>query len=195
MVDYNPFAEDTLNNPASAYGHLLLEKPVHYFADYDPPFFTLTRHADLEAALRDIELFSSEFGQGPRFTPPNGMLSDPPQHTFFRRLVQQAFTPGAIRALGARIEALAEELLDAVEGRDAFDIHDDYGFPLPVVIIAELLGAPSEDIQQFKKWSTARSRPWVRPIRRPGSPTWKRWAITCCARSRCGARRRTRPTI
>lgn len=153
MADYNPFAENTLNNPASAYGYLLTEKPVHYFADYDPPFYTLTRHADLEAALRDIELFSSEFGQGPRFTPPGGMLSDPPQHTFFRRLVQQAFTPAAIRALGARIEALAEELLDAVEGRDHFDIHDDYGFPLPVVIIAELLGAPSEDIQQFKKWS------------------------------------------
>jgi cytochrome P450 len=83
------------------------------------------------------------------------MVCDPPMHTLHRGLVQQAFTPGAIRALAPRIESLTAELLDAVAGRDEFDIHDDFAFPLPVVIISEMLGVPSEDIHRFKLWSDA----------------------------------------
>src|SRR6056297_1595961 len=109
---YDPFSQRVLNDPSVAYRFLLNEAPVHKYEAFDPPFYTLSRYADVEAALRDVETFSSEFGQGPRFTPPRGMLSDPPQHTFFRSLVQQAFTPRAIAALGDRIDALANELLD-----------------------------------------------------------------------------------
>jgi cytochrome P450 len=151
---YSPFAPQVLADPSSGYRHLLHDAPVHRCDDFDPPFYTLSRYRDVEAALRDIDTFSSEFGQGPRFTPPAGMLADPPQHTFFRGLVQQAFTPRAIEALEARITTLADELLDAA-GRDVFDLHDDYAFPLPVVIIAEMLGVPPQDLHRFKHWSDA----------------------------------------
>lgn len=152
-AEYNPFSEATMTEPSSAYHDLLRVTPVHHYDAYDPPFYTLSRFDDVEAALLDIETYSSEWGQGPRFTPPMGMLSNPPQHTFFRGLVQQAFTPKAIKALSERIQSLADELADAVEGRDAFDVHDDFAFPLPVIIVSELLGVPEEDIVLFKKWS------------------------------------------
>ena len=154
IAGYDPFRPPVLDEPSVAYAHLLAEQPVHYFADFDPPFYTLSRYADVQTALRDIETYSSEFGQGPRFTPPVGMLSNPPQHTFFRSLVQQAFSPRAIEAMRGRVEALAEELLDACPAGE-WDLHDAFAFPLPVIVIAEMLGVPAEDLHLFKRWSDA----------------------------------------
>ena len=156
-MSWNPFAPSVLADPANGYGELLGRCPVHHFSDFDPPFYTLSRFADVEAALRDIETFSSEFGQGPRFTQPVGMLCDPPQHTFYRGLVQRAFTPRMIESLRPRVRALATALIDTVCARGAasvdFDLHDAFAFPLPVVIIAELLGVPTTDMERFKHWS------------------------------------------
>lgn len=150
---FDPFSEESMAEPSSAYQQLLHDAPVHHFEAYDPPFYTLSRFEDVEAALRDVETYSSHWGQGPRFTEPIGMLSDPPQHTFFRSLVQQAFTPKAAREMAGRIQGLADELADAVEPRGAFDVHDDYGFLLPVIIISEMLGVPKEDNIRIQKWS------------------------------------------
>lgn len=150
---WSPFAPDVLAEPASGYGKLLASCPVHRCADFDPPFYTLSRYADVEAALRDIDTFSSEFGQGPRFTPPAGMLCNPPQHTFYRALVQQAFTPRMIEGLRPRVTALANELIDAFPASGEVELHNAFAFPLPVVIIAELLGVPTADLERFKHWS------------------------------------------
>jgi len=156
MTDsYDPFSPEVLANPACPYAFLHREAPVHHYDDFDPPFYTLSRFHDVEGALKDIATFSSEFGQGPRFTPPSGMLSNPPQHTFFRSLVQQAFTPKAIEAREPRIRTLAHELLDARPSGGAWDLHDDYAFPLPVIVISEMLGIPGEDLHLFKRWSDA----------------------------------------
>ena len=152
-MSWNPFDPDVLADPANGYKHLGARCPVHHFANFDPPFYTLSRFADVEAALRDIETFSSEFGQGPRFTPPVGMLCDPPRHTFYRSLVQRAFTPKMIEALRPRVTALSHELIDAFPAHAGFDLHDAFAFPLPVVIIAELLGVPTADLDRFKHWS------------------------------------------
>jgi len=155
MENCAPFAPRVLADPASSYPTLLDEAPVYWCRDFEPPFCILSRYEDVEHALRDIETFSSEFGQGPRFTPPAGMLSNPPQHTFFRRLVQQAFTPRSIEALGPRLAELAESLLDHIDPRGPWDLHDDFAFPLPVIVIAEVLGVPERDIVRFKVWSDA----------------------------------------
>jgi len=153
MRTYAPFHDAVMVEPSVAYAYLH-EHPVHLCEEFDPPFFTLSRHADVSNALRNIDVFSSEFGQGPRFTPPAGMLSDPPQHTFFRALVQQAFTPRAVNAMADRIGLLARRLLEA-RSRDAWDLHDDFAFPLPVTVISEMLGVPAEDLNLFKGWSDA----------------------------------------
>jgi len=152
---YDPFADATMAEPASTYDFLHSMSPVDFFETYDPPFYTLSKYEDVLAALMDIETYSSEFGQGPRFTPPAGMLSNPPDHTFFRGLVQKAFTPKSIKALQPRIQQLADELLDKVDSQGGFCLHDDYAFPLPVTIIAEVLGVPDGDLHLFKRWSDA----------------------------------------
>ncbi|MXW26356.1 MAG: cytochrome P450 [Dehalococcoidia bacterium] len=154
MVDgYNPLSDEVRTEPSVAYRHLLEEAPVHFFEAFEPPFYTLSRFADVQSALLDIETYSSEFGQGPRFSPPAGMLSNPPQHTFYRSLVQQAFTPRAIAEWADRITAISEELLDERADAGSWDMHDDYAFPLPVIVIVEMLGVPGDDLQKFKYWS------------------------------------------
>ena len=125
------------------------------------PFIIWKTTIRLSTHYRDMRMWKrhcvmgSEWGQGPSFTQPAGMLSNPPQHTYYRRLVQPAFTPGAIGDLAPRIERLAHDLLDKVADGSRIDIHDDYAFPLPVIIISELLGVPEEDIHLFKDWSDA----------------------------------------
>ena len=154
MVDgYNPFSEEVLAEPSTGYRHLLEKAPVHFFEAFEPPFYTLSRFADVQSALLDIETYSSEWGQGPRHSPPAGMLSNPPQHTFYRSLVQQAFTPRAIAEWADRITAISEELLDDRADVKNWDLHDDYAFPLPVIVIVEMLGVPGDDLQKFKYWS------------------------------------------
>jgi len=154
-MSWSPFAASTLNDPGNGHRQLLDACPVHRFDGFDPPFYTLSKYADVEAALRDIETFSSHYGQGPRFTEPVGMLCDPPQHTRYRHLVQQAFTPRRIEALRAPIVLLTDQLIDEVLAAkaDRFDLHDDLAFPLPVIIIARMLGVPTADLDRFKFWS------------------------------------------
>ena len=153
-MSWSPFLPEIMADPANGHQYLLRQCPVHRCEDFDPPFYTLSRYADVEQALRDIETYSSHSGQGPRFTEPTGMLCDPPQHTFYRKLVQQAFTPKAIEALREPVTALTHQLVDNIlTGEAEFDFHDDFAFPLPVVIIAGMLGVPTADLDQFKAWS------------------------------------------
>lgn len=154
-MSWSPFAESTLRDPGSGHRQLLDACPVHRFDGFDPPFYTLSKYADVEAALRDIDTFSSHYGQGPRFTEPVGLLCDPPQHTRYRQLLQQAFTPRRIEALREPIVTLTDQLIAEVLATKAeeFDLHDDLAFPLPVIIIARMLGVPTADLDKFKFWS------------------------------------------
>lgn len=153
-MNWSPFDPGVMADPATGHQYLLRECPVHRCEKFDPPFYTLSRYADVEHALRDIETFSSHFGQGPRFTEPAGMLCDPPQHTQYRKLIQQAFTPKAVEALRPLVVPLANQLVDDIlAGSTDFDLHDDLAFPLPVIIIAGMLGVPSGDLEDFKRWS------------------------------------------
>ncbi len=153
-MSWSPFDPEILAEPARGHQELLTRCPVHRCDTFDPPFYTLSRYDDVANALRDIETFSSQYGQGPHFTEPQGMLCDPPQHTHLRGLLQQAFTPKTIEALRVPVQRLADELIDDIVSRGGtFDLHDDFAFPLPVVIIAGLLGVPEEDLTRFKHWS------------------------------------------
>ncbi|MBT4162363.1 MAG: cytochrome P450 [Gammaproteobacteria bacterium] len=153
-MNWSPFTDEAMADPASGHQYLLDTCPVHCCDGFDPPFFTLSRYEDVQTALRDIETYSSHFGQGPRFTEPAGMLCDPPQHTFYRKILQSWFTPKAVEALREPVTRLTHELVDGIlSGPDEFDAHDDFAFPLPVTIIADLLGVPKSDLEQFKHWS------------------------------------------
>ncbi len=84
--------------------------------------------------------------------PPSLLAIHPPQHTRLRKLVAHAFTPRAIAALEGRIRTIANELLDRVADGEPFDLVDAYAGPLPVTVIAEILGVPAELHAQFLSW-------------------------------------------
>lgn len=78
---------------------------------------------------------------------------DPPEHRKVRALVSQAFTPRAIALLEPKIRAIVQTLLDQVQARGEMDVVDDLAFPLPIMVIAELLGVPVGDRDDFRVWT------------------------------------------
>ena len=84
---------------------------------------------------------------------PSMLSSDPPRHTRLRGLVSQAFTPRMVELLEPRLREIAAELLDPIAGEGKADIVDALAYPLPVIVIAEILGVPPEDRDRFKVWS------------------------------------------
>jgi cytochrome P450 len=129
----------------------------------------VTRHDDSTAMLlddarfvRDQRLALTEEELAEHSLPPvlelidNHMLNrDGDDHRRLRRLVTKAFTPKMVEQLRPRIQAIADELLDAVEERGEMDLSADYAFPLPITVIAEMLGVPPADHARFQEWSDA----------------------------------------
>ncbi|MGH9269778.1 MAG: cytochrome P450 [Ilumatobacteraceae bacterium] len=155
MVDYDPFGPATLADPFPAYADLRATCPVHRYDGFDPPFFTLSRYVDVAGALRDVPTYSSIHGQGPRWTSQGGLFTDPPAHTAFRRLLQQAFTPRAVAGMESVVAALADDLVAAVAPDGSADLHETLAAPLPTITIATMLGVPPGDRHRFKAWSDA----------------------------------------
>ena len=116
-------------------------------------------YEDVQRVLSDYASFSSSFGRsGDSLENPLGasiISTDPPRHRQLRSLVTQAFTPRTVAQLEPRIAVIVNELLDAVIASGRMDIIDDFAYPLPVIVIAELLGIPAEDRARFKQWSDA----------------------------------------
>ena len=86
------------------------------------------------------------------------LFLDPPDHTRLRALVSKAFTPGAVNALESRIRGILGALLDDIDDPSAFDLMEAVARPLPVIVMAEMLGVPAEDRARFAVWSAQRAR-------------------------------------
>ncbi|MGX5558451.1 cytochrome P450 family protein [Bacillus cereus] len=84
---------------------------------------------------------------------PNMLTVDPPDHTRLRRLVSKAFTPRMIEDLRPRIQQIADELLVAVQEQGKMEIISDFAYPLPIIVISEMLGIPATDRSQFREWT------------------------------------------
>ena len=81
------------------------------------------------------------------------LFLDPPQHTRVRSIFNKAFTPRRLESLRPRIQKLTDDLLDKVQPRGEMDLIADFAAPLPITVIADLLGFPSQDYAQIKRWS------------------------------------------
>ena len=150
-VDFNPLSSELRANPLPQYDKLRRKDPVHRMRISDG--WILTRYEDIDMVLRDHRRFGN-LGRDFGYLPYISMLDlDPPEHTKVRGLVAHGFTLRAVNSLEPRIAKMVDELLDEVAGKPRFDLIQDIAFPLPITVIAELLGVPPEDRDQFREWS------------------------------------------
>ncbi|MFF2246496.1 cytochrome P450 [Arthrobacter sp. NPDC058130] len=152
MVPF-PALEQPLN-PFPRYEAMRDSEPV--FQDQETGVWHAFRYDDVQRVLSEHATFSSRFGGDG----PSGQLfaaslvnTDPPRHRQLRSLVSQAFTPRSVEALAPRISELTNELLDPVIAAGSTDLIDQLAYPLPVIVIAELMGIPAADRDRFKQWS------------------------------------------
>ncbi len=152
-VDYDPFGADVRTDPFPAYAELHDRCPVHRFDGFPHPLYTVSRYDDVVAMLTDVGTWSSRYSQGPQYSVSGCLFSDPPEHTAYRKLVQKGFAPRLVARMEDDIVRLTNELLDEMAPRGRGDLHDDLACPLPVLVIAHILGVPTDQIEQFKAWS------------------------------------------
>lgn len=168
-VDLSDFAPETAEwyqrDPDAAFRRLRAADPLHWYERGG--FWCVTRHADVQEVSRRPRVYSSERGTqlfemirrtradarrvgGPAATI---IRMDPPTHNLHRKLVMGAFTPRRIAAMEPWIRALAERCLDEVDSSAPVDLVEQVAIPLPMFVIAELLGVPARDHADFRRWS------------------------------------------
>lgn len=154
-MEFNPFDPAFKANPYPVYAELRERAPVHQTA---MNFWAISRYDDVSYVLKNQALFSSaamgagQFGSG---STRSIISSDPPDHTQLRGLVNRAFTPRMVAEMEPRIREITRELLARVAPSGHMDIVDDLAMPLPVTIIAEILGIEASRRDDFKRWSNA----------------------------------------
>ena len=163
---YNPVAYRNTQDPYPAYAALRERGQAHRSRLMNAWIFG--RYPDVAAILPDWQRFSSDGRKakqpGKRTVIPDpgaapSMLSlDPPDHRRLRGLVSKAFTPRAVNALEPHVRSLMHGLLDGIDDLNGFDLMEAVARPLPVIVIAEMLGVPVEDRPRFRSWSDRRAR-------------------------------------
>jgi Cytochrome P450 len=150
MMDFF-FSNETRRNPFPWYDQVRAVAPVFHEPTSDR--WLLFDYESVKRALTDHEAFSSAV-TAPTSPPGRWLLfSDPPRHDTLRALIMRAFTPRAVTRLEPRIAELAHTLLDACVERDEVELLSEFSVPLPLMVIAEMLGAPVADWPRFRKWS------------------------------------------
>lgn len=147
----NLFTVEARRDPYALYDQLRAVGPVIHDARSDR--WMLLDHASVRRALDDHETFSSLVSPPPS-APSNWFIfTDPPRHAKLRALVLRAFTPRSVAGLEPRIREIAESLLAPALARGDMDMARDFAIPLPIMVIAELLGAPPGDHLRLRRWS------------------------------------------
>lgn len=136
--------------PYERYALMRANKPV---SQDDQGIWHVYRHEDVLRVCTDHQTFSSQYAFGRNLLGESMIRQDPPRHTRLRKLANQAFTARRVAQLAPRITEIAGELLDTVADRDVIDVIRDLASPLPVTVIAELLGIERERRSEFRRWA------------------------------------------
>lgn len=163
----NLLSPENLANPYPLYEQLRSEDPILW--DDFLGRWILTGYSDVLACLRDPRMSAERVG-ALRAQLPQDVIEelqpmervfeswmlflDPPDHTRLRGLVNKAFTPRRVEAMRPHIQQIVDGLLDQVQDTGRMDVIQDLAFPLPSTVIAEMLGVPPEDRNQFRRWSS-----------------------------------------
>jgi cytochrome P450 len=147
------FSDDMRRNPYPTYDQMRNGSPVFHFAPFD--LWMIFDFEGVKRALVDHGTFSSDLSHAPGHGNPGEwfLFFDPPRHTKLRALIAKAFTPRVVANLEPRIRELSRQLLDQMIERGAMDLAADFAVPLPMLVIAEMLGVPGADWPRYKRWS------------------------------------------
>ena len=163
---YTPPSGETWRDPFPMYAALREHDPVHRVGDggSELDYWVLTRHRDVIAAVHDHETFSSAQGLTTQYDElesiglvdnPPMVMTDPPGHTEFRRLVSRGFTPRQVESLEPEVRSFVSVRLDRLRAAGGGDIVVELFKPLPSMVVAHYLGVPEEDRDRFDAWTDA----------------------------------------
>lgn len=145
----NLLTEDMLRDPYPLYAQLRRDAPVLHHPDAD--LYAIFDYDGVRRALGDPDSFGSAVAGG---LPARWLIfQDAPRHTKLRALVSRAFTSRAVGELEPRVRRISARLLDEVAPRTEMDLVAEYAVPLPLIVIASMLGAPTDDVPLFRRWS------------------------------------------
>ena len=148
-VSYNPLSSRLHRSPYPTYDRLRARDPVHW--SKLAMSWIITRYDDVDTVLRNPRIFSNE--RNSYDTPRSLLTLDPPDHTRLRSLVSQAFTPASVQSLSERMDDIVSEILAELDFTRPFDVIESIAYPLPIIVISELLGVRPDDRQRFARWS------------------------------------------
>lgn len=168
-LNFDLYTPETLRNPHPILAQMRKEAPLYKLNRTEMGHipWLLTRYEDCINLTKD-DRFTKSLLRRPNadLTDPNDMSMqaaatinrhmltvDPPDHTRLRNLVHRAFTPRMIREMGGRIQQIADDLIDKMQGKSQIDLIADFTVPLPITVIAELLGVPASDHGKFREWT------------------------------------------
>ena len=159
-------SKEFLDNPYPTFARLREEAPV--FWSEKGKYWIVSRYQDANSILRDLHYEKGiqrwkafnpliklvpQLSEQLKFRGKSMLNQDPPDHTRLRSLVNKAFTPTMVNQMRSHIESIADDLIGQVEKRREMDLVAEFAFILPVTVIAEMLGVPPKDRDQFKEWS------------------------------------------
>ena len=149
----NLFSDDLRRNPFPAYEQLRNSSPVLHIQPFD--LWMIFDFESVKRALVDHDTFSSDLAHAPGHGNPGEwfIFFDPPRHTKLRALIAKAFTPRVVANLEPRIRELSRQLLDQTIERGTMDLATEFAVPLPMWVIAEMLGVPVADWPRYRRWS------------------------------------------
>ena len=166
--DYDLLSPEVVADPYPLYDRMRAEDPVHWSEIYG--CWLLTRYEDVLQSLRDKRLsnarrvtqYIDRLDENVRkqiqpvrtYTSAMVQFTDPPDHTRIRPLVSKAFTPRMVRGMRPRIQEITDYLLDEVQGAGRMDAIREFAYPLPIIVISEMVGIPSEERDQIKGWAS-----------------------------------------
>jgi pimeloyl-[acyl-carrier protein] synthase len=160
---YHLLDPGVLADPYPLYARLRSEDPVHW-----DPFlhaWVITKYEDVMRVLKTFSAVRTPTPEqlasmgleamGPiaRVLVKQMLFMDAPAHTRIRSLAAQAFTPARVQALRAQVQEITDSLIDALEGKQEFDVIEEIANPLPAIVTAQMLGLPTSDHRQLKAWS------------------------------------------
>lgn len=154
----NFFTAAFTQNPYPVYEKLRKDDPVFKVMFPQGEFgWIISRYEDAVQVLKDSR-FSKDMikrygAEHQSIFSSNMLFSDPPDHRRLRGLVQKAFTPKLVADMRSHIQSIADTLLDHLPSQETMNLIDDFAFPLPIIVISEILGVPTEDRDKFRMWS------------------------------------------